>query len=206
MGLIPKVKCSRCDRSYSGLKNKCPACGASRGRGGKRVADGGDAMARMAIRLLLLLAVVITVISVVVLDLSDDPDALADSQTETSETQENGGEEGGEFTLPPLLPPEPEPEPPSVEATSIDISWAFRTGNINEMTIGIGDELDVWSEVFPTDADIDVEWSTSDPTVVNYTVSTEDFQRIAIVGRSRGDATITATAGGLSTELIVRVR
>ena len=215
MSLIPKVKCSRCDHSYSGLKNRCPDCGAHRGRSGKRASDTGDAGARMMIRLLLLAAVIITVVSVLALDLDSDPLENAGLnnrppsgtvQGQGNDGEEDGdGEEGEEGEAPPFVPT-PAPTPTPVEVTSVDINWQFK-GNFNEMTIRVGDTIPIWAEIFPTDADVDVDWSTSDSNTVNYRYTDpNNFREIEITGRSVGDARITVSAGDLYAVLIVRVR
>jgi len=203
MGLIPKVKCSRCDKSYSGLKNKCPYCGAHRGRGGKRASDTGDATARLAIKGLLLLALVITVISMIVLNLGDD--LSGDVTIGPPAVGQEIGDEGDTTPSPPTIP-SPPPTPTPVTATSLEIDWQFRAGGATEMTIGVGDELIIWADVFPTDTTTDPGWDTSAPTVVNYRVDPDNLRRIEITGRSRGYSIITVTVDDLTAEVIVRVR
>jgi len=148
MSLIPKVKCGHCDRSYSGLKIKCPYCGAGRSRSGKRASDYGDAPARRMIKILLLLVLVITVISMAVLDLDADPAEPSGSgggpamvQPTPGESEENGN--GGTETPPPT----PQPTPTPIPVTSVTISWRG-SGTANDMTLRVGDTLELWSEIF----------------------------------------------------------
>ena len=213
MSLIPKVKCSRCDRSYSGLKNRCPYCGAHRGRGGKRVTDTGDAQARGMIKLLLLAALVITVISMIFfMDFDSDPadNGSTANQPDTTQGQsETQNEENGDPTEAPPAPSPTPTLPPSIEVTSVGITWQGRVGNTNDITIHVGNTLELRSEIFPTDADADVRWETSANTVVQITEFLNDagqVDRILIEGRSAGRATITASTGEHTAELIVRVR
>jgi len=219
MSLIPRVKCSRCEQSYSGLKYKCPFCGAGRGRSGKRASDTADAAARRMITLILLAALVITLISVIAIpDLSDDPTpgtSTTPNDPGTEEVQglpgeigDGDGEDGGDPAMPqtPIPPPVPTPEP--VVVTSLDINWQFRVGNTLDVSIAIGDTLDIWSEVFPRDAEVEVRWNSSDNTIVLIHVDADSagFRDARIEGRSVGHATVTATAEGHSVDLIVRVR
>ena len=206
MGLIPRVKCSRCDRSYSGLKNKCPNCGASRSRGSKRTIDIKDSGARRIIQILLALVLVITTISIIVIGGGDD-DALLGAGTTLAQEEENGDEAGevGEDTELETPTPTPEPTPEPNPVTGLEITWQFQQGNINEMTLSAGDSLEVWAEVFPTDADAEISWGTEDPTVANIRVEVDDHRRIELIAIGGGITTVTVTAGGHTAELIVRV-
>ena len=208
MSLIPKVKCSRCDRSYSGLKNKCPYCGTSRSRGSKRTNDSPDSGARRMIQMLLALVLVVTVISMIATGGGDDNEQLGTGITQTQQEEENennGDTEGqGDYETPPPPPPEPTPTPNAV--TGLEIRWQFQQGNINEMTLSTGDSLEVWADVFPTDADTTgIDWSTDSPAIANIRVEADDFSRIELMAVGSGIATITVTAGGQTAELIVRV-
>jgi len=212
MGLIQRVKCSRCDRSYSGLKNRCPYCGASRGRGGKRVADATDATARRMIKVLLLLVLVVTVISAIIINLGSEaegellnngPEIIGDGQAPDLDDEEA---DDVPATPAPTPPPTPAPTPTPIPVTSLGIAWAFQQGNVNEMTLRVGDSLAVWAEIFPTDADIDeIRWETGNNTVATVRVDAEDFQRIELMAVGVGTTTITVTLGGHTSDLIVRV-
>ena len=212
MGLIPKVKCSRCDKSYSGLKNKCPYCGASRGRSGKRVADTGDNAARFMIKMLLLLALVVTVISMLVIDFDSEPVSGTTLGTPPPVTNQGEGDEGGEMgedgtiISSPVPTATPEPTPPAVEATSLGIRWQFWAEGVRDMTIPVGTIIELWAQVFPTDATSEPIWSTSASTVANFRVLPEDTRRIELEARSAGEATISVTVDGQESEIIVRVR
>ena len=206
--LIPKVKCGRCDRSYSGLKHRCPYCGAGRSRGGKRASDAGDASARRMIKVLLLLVLVITVISIAVLDPNADPSAgnggAPPGMTQPTPTP-NGDENGDDgYELPPT--PTPQPTPPPAEVTSISITWAAQRPGVNDFSLNVGNRLELWAEVFPTDAAADIEWVIDTPTVANITINPEDFRRVELVARGVGQTILRATAGGESAYVIVRVR
>ena len=215
MGLIPKVKCSRCDKSYSGLKNKCPYCGASRGRSGKRVADTGDSSARLMIKMLLLLALVVTVISMLVIDFDDEPTSGTTLGTPPpitnqggNENENEGGEVGPDGTIisTPVPTATPAPTPTPIEATSLSIRWQFWAEGIRDMTIPVGTVIEIWAQLFPTDATGEPIWNTSASTIANFTVNHEDRRRIELEARSVGDTTISVTVDGLEAEIIVRVR
>ena len=213
MRFLPKVKCSQCNRSYPGLKNKCPHCGTGRTRKGKRVADVGDGQVRMIIRGLILLTLIITVISAVAIDLDAEPQrgsaagGSVGRPADPAQTQENEPEENEPTTIAPPPVDLPPPTPPPVAVTAVDFHWRFKVGNINEMTLRIGDEIEVTAEVFPIDASTDdIRWTTSEGTICNITVDPNDHTRVTLLARGAGNATITVTVGGVSNDLIVRVR
>jgi len=187
---------------------------------GKMLASVSPPMARLIIRSLLLLAILITVISMITLDLSGDPaepsSAAGGTTTEANRPEESNNENGGngESGEPGENgeegPGEPTPiptEPPAPQApvTSVAISWRFQQNNVNEMTLRIGDTLDVWANVFPVDADVDIHWETANPTVVNFTVNADNLREIELEARGAGQTIVTVTAGGHTDELIVRV-
>ena len=106
-----------------------------------------------------------------------------------------------------LTPPPTPNNPVSVQnATSVAISWLFQVGNINEVTLRIGDILDVWADVLPVDADVEVQWETTNPTVVSVTVNAENQREVELEARSAGQATITATVGEHTAAVVVQVR
>lgn len=74
MGLIPQTKCSRCDRTYSGLRSRCPYCGTRRHKKGKRVSDGDNATWKLIIGVLLIVVLIAAVLVIVVTSLNDKPD------------------------------------------------------------------------------------------------------------------------------------
>ena len=59
MSIIPEVKCARCDRSYSGVRSRCPYCGARRIGGGKYSEEGDNSKGKMIIGVLILAVLVV---------------------------------------------------------------------------------------------------------------------------------------------------
>lgn len=54
MAIISEVKCGRCDRRYSGLRSRCPYCGARRNKRGKHAEDTENNRGKIIIGVLLL--------------------------------------------------------------------------------------------------------------------------------------------------------
>ena len=203
MSLVPKVRCKRCDRSFSSLKNKCPYCDSYRGRSGKRAFDANDAFARRMIKVLLLLALIITVVSVLLMNL-DDADELG-SATNPPEAEQ--GDPAYPPELPIFTPPVPVPSPtPEIEVTSVQISWQFWAPGVTEFTIGVGQRLDLWVNVFPIEADEAISWSIEANTVAVITQNADDHAQISLEGRGRGVTTLQVSVGGMTDEVTVRVQ
>jgi len=170
------------------------------------------------IQILLLLILVISVVSMAVLDLSPDPDEGTTPPDTTQGTGEENGEgngedngepgEGGDIAdlLPGVLPVIPTPTPVAAEVTSVDIDWSARRGDINEMTLRIGEQVTLAAVVWPTDTEEVPHWTSSIPTVANPTVHADDLRRATIEARSVGDTIVSVTVGDRTAEVIVRVR
>lgn len=70
MGLFTEVKCGRCDRRYSGLRARCPYCGARRGKRGKHAKDYDNSKGRLIIGLILITVLIVAAIVVVATSMS----------------------------------------------------------------------------------------------------------------------------------------
>lgn len=87
MGLISDVKCGRCDRRYSGLRARCPYCGARRGKRGKHARDNDNSKGRLVIGLILLVVLIVAVIAVVATSVTAAP---PDADEENQQTEQGG--------------------------------------------------------------------------------------------------------------------
>ena len=76
MGLFSDVKCGRCDRRYSGLRARCPYCGARRGKRGKHARDKDNSTGRVVIGLILVVVLIVAVVAVIATNMTgQQPDA-----------------------------------------------------------------------------------------------------------------------------------
>ena len=206
MAIIPRVKCSRCDRSYSGLQSKCPYCGARRSKGGKYgMPEDGDPKWRLAVGVILLVAVICTIIALVNLDTGSD-NATADTKntpTETTVSPEpttSGSADAKESASPEVSPsPGVSDEEETLETiSSISVQWQFFSGT-SEMTINVGDGIPLTAVITPSTADVEVTW-TSDNTAV---CTVDSKGNLKAVGT--GKANVIAEYNGVQGELVVRV-
>lgn len=113
MGIISDVKCGRCDRRYSGLRNRCPYCGARRGKRGKHADDSDNSKAKILIGSLLILVLIVAVVVLIITsakgrsegDVPNDQNTPAqgdeplvdggDAGTNPDNTGDDGGNSGG---------------------------------------------------------------------------------------------------------------
>lgn len=202
MGIIPKVKCSRCEKSYSGLQSKCPYCGARRSKGGKfSMPEQGDPKWRLAVGVLLLVAVICTVIALANINKGGGGASTAAGTSPTpSGAEASPSPDISDVTTSDIAQFSPSPSPSPMDSVeSITIKWLYY-GGTNEMTIQVGTEVELTAEVYPTTASADVEWSSENPGVCTVDESGN------IKGVSSGNTTITAEYNGVQGDLIVRVR
>lgn len=66
MAIISDVKCGKCDRRYSGLRGRCPYCGARRGKAGKHAPTQGNTTGKIILGLILL-AILLAAVVILVL-------------------------------------------------------------------------------------------------------------------------------------------
>ncbi|MBR6951310.1 MAG: SH3 domain-containing protein [Oscillospiraceae bacterium] len=93
MAFVSDVKCGKCDRRYSGLRARCPYCGARRGKAGKHANKGGNTTGKLIVGLILILLLIAAVVFLILTggenfgkkDGAKTPDKPAE------ETQQNGG-------------------------------------------------------------------------------------------------------------------
>lgn len=74
MGIVSEVKCGRCDRRYSGLRGRCPYCGARRNKSGKRASSSDNSKWHLIVGVLILVVLVAAVIVLIVTSHTKAPD------------------------------------------------------------------------------------------------------------------------------------
>lgn len=234
MALIPQAKCSRCDRKYSGLRTKCPYCGARRYVKSNRAVPNDNSMWKVIVGILLL---VVLIVAVVVLIATSGNTEAKPEDTKTSDGQEtkvdvqdadpskqqtpddssstnplNPGDKDPETDNPGTSDPTKTDDPvetPQVKPQSVVIvnaSSGKRAGVYNkdldmyEFSLNRGDKFSLDYKVTPDGVTDTAVWETSNESVVSVLQSGE------ITAVSAGRAYITVTIGGVSNQVLVRVR
>ena len=171
MAVVNEIKCARCDRKYSGVRSRCPYCGARRIGRGKYSEDSDNARGKMLISVVIM--AVFTVGAAILLfttpgDVSAqdpvDPPGLGSPEDEIN-------------SLPPIVEPTPTPTPEPTpviveEITSIRVTFG------NDQLLGGADnqfslttrypDLGIRATVEPITLDwsiLNVEFISSNPEV-----------------------------------------
>lgn len=188
MSLIPEVKCGRCDRTYSGLRSRCPYCGAHRHKKGKRVSDGDNATWKLIIGILLIVVLIAAVIVILVTGSSGEP----------KKTHGTPSSSEGVNNVPGNSDPSTTPAGPQIAVTLSDGSA------VATVTAKAGDEVQLTAAVTPeTVTDVPV-WTTSDENIVKVEAD-ETGKTAKLTAVADGTATVTVTVGQAKVEIPVTV-
>lgn len=210
MGIIPEITCRRCGCKFSGLRSRCPKCGAPRVNQPTRVpptsasATPETAAAdryEMNIRWQYVFAGVLilaVVLAVLVLVLSGKGGKSAAVTTPT--TASSSGQASYMAADLPTPSPSPEPTPVATPTPAIEsMAIAFLNQGVKEdMTLTNAGEIqiDLDVNIFPTQENPQVKWRSSNEKIL--TVDSDGL--VKVVGASPNfttHATIIAEFGGL---------
>ena len=217
MSIISEVKCARCDRQYSGLRSRCPYCGARRIGSGKYSEEGDNSRGKMIIGVLIM-AVLVVAAGVLLFTTPkpiDDPQPSkgisSPSPTMPSESDNTGLENTS--TPPPASPsatPSPSPTPtPTPKIVSVDITYS---GTVKTDFTGIvGEKVPLRVKIEPVGIEVTepIIWESSNKEV--FDVVAQDLEgknaEVTIIGTSKDSwATLTVYVGDKKAECIVRVK
>jgi len=176
MAIVNEIKCARCDRKYSGVRSRCPYCGARRiGRG--KYSEGSDnAKGKMLISVLIM--AVFTVGAGILLfstpvDADGTPPIVSPAPTDDLEDGIT------EIPGPSPDPTEPPPTPTPViqqQITSLNVTMAGSDrvlgGADNNFTLSRNEKLPIRARIEPLSLnfdDVKVEFSSSNEEVFTVT-------------------------------------
>ena len=220
MGILSEVKCARCDRRYSGLRSRCPYCGARRSQRSKRSSTGSNNMWKVIIGLLLLLILIAAVIVLVIGSLAQgntpkEPDKQENignmegegaTNLEDPTEQEKETEGTPEISVPednPISEPEDKPAITSLVITCFGEEIAYEGYDTDyEISVPQNSKLNLGYRVTPEDVELkdsDVVWSSDNMDCV-VVLQTGELSALGA-----GEAVLTLTIGELSKTVYVRV-
>ena len=212
MSIVSEIKCARCDRKYSGVRSRCPYCGARRIGRGKYSEDSDNSKGKMLISVLVLGVLVIAAGFL----LFTTPPAEADT-TSPPPTSPTGSlpDEGDNISLtnpdtpPPSTPPTvsdtPTP-PPAPQVQSVTITYAGRGIKDNDLTEYVGNKLALGARVEPPGIEEVIDWRSSDTGVFEIVPTSTDGTAATLTPIAKGTATLTVTVGGVESTCIIRIR
>ena len=200
MAIINEVKCARCDRKYSGVRSRCPYCGARRIGRGKYTEDSDNAKGKMLIGLLIM-AVFTVGAAIMLFSTPVDTDTAPPEETPSLSNPEDDNEP----SLPVETPtPTPTPDPiPDVltEVRSVAITYD------NKVTTGFslytGEKLGIGLLIEPPlvveENNMEITWESSneDRFTVTPMMHNGNYYRATVEGiaTEQGSATLKVTVG-----------
>lgn len=203
MGFIPEIKCARCDRRYSGLRRRCPYCGARRNRGGKRMAETDNGMLRVIVGGILLLAILVAVIVIIANSLKSgdpDPGTSPTPPVNTADVSDDPGVSNTPDVTDPTDPGGAEASDPPEVSTPVVPAIQSITLNRQDFTLRtIGEQWNLGATVTPSNTELTITWASTNSAIASVN------QDGTVTAISKGMVTVTATIGDKTAECIVRV-
>ncbi len=235
MGIISDVKCSRCDRRYSGLRSRCPYCGASRVKRGKRSSDSDNALWKFIIGILLLVVLIAAVVILLITSIGNDNsqapenDDIGAEEVLNNTDDTNSGDnvnsidgtpaEQDDGTTDPnnpnvLEPNNPnagitDPNNPNAGITDPNAGTVTPTVEVVQITYLGSARTDVTMNVGET---LVLGFSTVPTTTATPEWKSSDTSKLTVTQSgelravSAGDVTLTVTVGGTTGECVIRVK
>ena len=212
MSIVAEIKCARCDRKYSGVRSRCPYCGARRIGRGKYSEDSDNSRGKMLISVIIMGLLVVT--SAVLLFTTPIPDAEGLSPPSPSPTlnmpdeSDNVSVPGSNPLTPPPSPPDEEIEeptpPPVIEVQTVTITYNGRA--TTDFTEFVGQSVTLGVRVEPIGVQEEVQWLSSNRSVFEVVALNPEGTQARVTPIGVGTATLTASVGGVEAESIVRIR
>jgi len=228
MSLVSEIKCARCDRKYSGVRSRCPYCGARRIGRGKYTEDSDNAKGKMLISVIVMGVLVVAVgvlLFTTEVDAEATPPGISAPIVEDVDVGNQGDFEAGVETMPGENRPEAQNgddddlddylgDPEDNEGPPVTSIGVFHGNNRmadsnnreGDFTAAVGDQLTFSVRIEPVYATDEITWYSSNESVFDVVpLNTEGTQaRLTMTGSGRG--TLYVTVGGLEARTIVRVR
>lgn len=198
MALFQDVKCGRCDKHYSSIHSKCPYCGAKKNRDGKTASGANNTRWQVIVGLVVLILIIVAVVVLLAMSLKDrNPEPGHTSKPAVSASPSNGVSTvtaNPSASPAPTQTPKPTPEPtPEPVVNSIVL-------NREDFTLSNpGDTFQMVATISPAQSTAKIIWISEDTDV-----ATVDENGL-VTAVNHGSTKVSATAGGVTKECIVRV-
>lgn len=212
MAIVSDVKCGRCDRRYSGLRARCPYCGARRSKRGKYAEPHDNTRVKIIVGVLILAVLIVATMVLIFSSLPEKepvmenptPAASSPGDVETPDEGENGPLLPGSGDVDTIEDPEdetslPSPEvtpPPATAVTSVEITYLGKVKT--DITVRVGEKVPMSVKTVP-DTDKPVTWKSTNENV--FMVLSDG----TVTGIAKGTAELIATVDGVEARCTIRV-
>ena len=215
MSFIGEVKCARCDRKYSGVRSRCPYCGARRIGRGKYSEEGDNSRGKMLIGVLIL-AVLVVAAAVLLLTTEKPPadDALDNSYVPSVSMPDDLGNTSvtSNSTISPTPPTasdddengDESPSPEVYEIVSLAITYANTPKT--DITANVAERVPLRARVEPIGIDEPIIWTSSNTSVFQVVTDNVEGLSATVSAIGVGTATLTVSVGGKEATCIIRVK
>ncbi|NLM83888.1 MAG: hypothetical protein GX189_04175 [Clostridiales bacterium] len=206
MAIVSDVKCGRCDRRYSGLRARCPYCGARRSKRGKYAEPHDNTRVKIIVGVLLL---AVLIVATMVLIFTSLPESEPQMSSPSPSSPAPGGET--EPTLPgsddvdvieddedDTVVPSPEPTVP-VEPTITKVTITYNGTPKEDITVKVGEKVPLSFKTTPETTGKTATWKSTDENVFMV------LSNGTVTGIGKGKAYLICTVDGVEAKCIVRV-
>ena len=209
MSIVSEIKCARCDRKYSGVRSRCPYCGARRIGRGKYSEDSDNSKGKMLISVLILGVLVVAagfLLFTTPNAEAETPDSSVSNPTLSVPDDTDNVVVTNSITPPPSTePPVSEtptpPPPPQVRSVSIYYVNTMKT----DFTAKVGERVPLTVKVEPPGIEEDVIWLSSNRNVFEVVETGTGGTAATVIAIGKGTATLTVSVGGVEATCVVRV-
>ena len=199
MALFHDVKCGRCDKHYSSIHSKCPYCGAKKNRDGKTASGANNTKWQVIVGLVVLILIIVAVVILLAMSLKDrDPEPSSTAKPPVSASPSSGV--STVTANPSASPVAPVQTPtPTPEATPVPVVNSIVLNREDFTLSNPGDTFQMVATLSPAQVQVDIIWIAEDPDVAKVD------ENGLVTAVNHGTTKISATAGGVTKECIVRV-
>jgi len=215
MSIISEVKCARCDRKYSGVRSRCPYCGARRIGRGKYSEEADNSKGKMLIGIMIMSVLVVAAAILLFTTPADEEGNLGASAANPSSPVSSMPDESDNITeegnnVPPAETPPEDTEPPMTpaapEVRAVFIVYGSNNRVMEDFTVKVGEKVPLRVRIEPMGVLDEIIWSTSNRGVFDIVPDNTEGTAATVHGLGRGTATLTVSVGGVEATCIVRGR
>ena len=213
MSIVNEIKCARCDRKYSGVRSRCPYCGARRIGRGKYTEDSDNAKGKMLISILIM-AVFAVGMGILLISNPVEADAGNTGNDQSIDAPDDDEDDDLFFQLPPEEPfIEDPPEEPMIEIHITSLVIFSPNGPSVErdknFTMWVGDRdepLNFRVEPPGAESGMDIKWWSGDEDIAEITPVPGTNGGASVKAISRGSVKLFLAVGDFEDEITVHVR